>query len=184
MAKWKPVNNFPRKVNNAAYGELCWCCCCCCWNLHAPRKFWRRVIFRWRGGKCVACLTTCTCFQLRNISWVLTLSLLRTGYCFPSTNDFVFYFFFLHQISLYPIINEETSKYFQCHLQTGFCILTFPQIKEIQFSLYHLIWMLFNPPLPIVSVSSNFVSKTYFLRPCHMHTHLDVLCAMLCFMLC
>ena len=46
------------KVNKAAYGELCWCCCCCCcccccWNLLAPRKFWRNVIFRWRGGESV-----------------------------------------------------------------------------------------------------------------------------------
>lgn len=48
----------------------------------------------WGVGTCVSCLTSCTCFQLRNISWVLTLSLLRAGFTFPSINVFVFYLLF------------------------------------------------------------------------------------------
>lgn len=51
------------------------------------------VSFSDGGGECVAFLTSCTCFQLRNINWDFTLSLLRAGYCLPSTNDFVFFFF-------------------------------------------------------------------------------------------
>lgn len=59
----------------------------------------------------------------------------------------LFMIFFL-QVSLHPVVKEGTCKRFQCHLQTGFCILTFPQIKKMQLSSYHLIQMLFNPPLP------------------------------------
>lgn len=185
--KMKISQQFASKVNNAAYGELC-CCCCCYWNPHAPRKFCRSDIFRCGGEVCDMYDQLYLLFPQKKhqkgfwhrLCWglhVVSPAQMTGLHCF------------YHYLSLAPGLHVpnnklRTSKCFQCHLQTGFHILTSPRIKKIQLSLYHLIWMRFNPPFPIVSVSSNFVSKTYFLRPCHMHTHLDVLCAMLCFMLC
>lgn len=157
-------------------------------TLMLPENF-AEVTFLDVGGKCVTCMTSCICFSLKKKHQKGFWHHLCWGLHVVSPAQMTGLHFFYHYLSLAPGLHVpnnklRTSKCFQCHLQTGFHILTSPQIKKIQLSLYHLIWMRFNPPFPIVSVSSNFVSKTYFLRPCHMHTHLDVLCAMLCFMLC
>lgn len=169
MSEWKSVNNFPQewKMQHRGMMLVLLLLKCSC-----SQKMLQKCDFQMERGK--ACGMS---DQLHLLStWKHQLS-----FDFTSSEGCIL---FSQPKLLYPRVNEGTSKSFQCHLQTGFCILTFPEIKKIQLALYHLIWMLFNPPFPIVSVSSNFVFKTYFLRPCHMHTHLDVLCAMLCFMLC
>lgn len=166
------------KSKQHSTGQLSWGCC---WNLHAPRKFERSV----RTGRSVWHIWPVAFASDSEISagfWFY----LCWGLLIVSPVQMILYFkHFLHQVSLYPTINGGTSKVFSVSpANRFFCILIFLEMKKAQLALYQLIWLLFNPPFPIVSVFSNFVSKTYFLCPCHMHTHLDVLCAMLCFMLC
>lgn len=180
VAKWKAVNNFPSKVSNTAQAS----------SVEAVVEIFmlpenlEAVLFSAGGGEVCGTsdqlhfpLTQKRQLGFDFISW-------RSACCFPSTNDSVFQIFLAPGLPVHNNKWRDLQSVFSVTCKQVFCILTFLEMKKAQLASYHLIWLLFNPPFPIVSVFSNFVSKTYFLCPCHMHTHLDVLCAMLCFMLC
>lgn len=184
VAKWKAVNNFPSKVSNTAEAS----------SVEAVVEIFRlpenleAVLFSAGGGEVCGTsdhlhfpltqkhqlgfdfISSEVCILFPQYKWlcISDISCTRSPWCSTIHNNKW----------------RDLQSVFSVTCKQVFCILTFLEMKKAQLALYHLIWLLFNPPFPIVSVFSNFVSKTYFLCPCHMHTHLDVLCAMLCFMLC
>lgn len=176
----KSSQQFSLKSKQHSTGQLCWGCC---WNLHAPRKSGSSVIFSWRGRSVwhiwPVALSSDSETPAGFWLYLFEVCMLFPQYKWLCISDISCTRSLVHNNKW-----RDLQSVFSVTCKQVFCILTFLEMKKAQLASYHLIWLLFNPPFPIVSVFSNFVSKTYFLCPCHMHTHLDVLCAMLCFMLC